>query len=100
MYLDGVGPNSSVDCFGFVTVQMTFNGAPVGHGVFFLDGFLMGITMVKTCKNSFYQFQVIQISWVFFVNNHVVLNLISWNITIYGLLIIERSNTGLLFWHG
>ena len=26
MYLDGVGPNSSVDCFGFVTVQMTFNG--------------------------------------------------------------------------
>ena len=27
MYLDGVGPNSSIDCFGFVTVQMTFNGA-------------------------------------------------------------------------
>eukprot|EP00913_Durusdinium_trenchii_P020762 g19502.t1 len=26
MYLEGVAPNSSVDCFGFVTVQMTFNG--------------------------------------------------------------------------
>ena len=30
MYLDGVGPNSSVDCFGFVTVQMTFNGLGLG----------------------------------------------------------------------
>lgn len=30
MYLEGVAPNSSVDCFGFVTVQMTFNGLMAG----------------------------------------------------------------------